>query len=215
MDPERAPPSYILTIDDHPLFRSALRLAIERACPEAEVVEAGSLEQGWAALAQRGRPLLALLDLRLPDAEGFSGLIELRDRAGGAPVAMVSGDESPANVHMALRLGAAGFIPKSTTLEVMVEAIGDLVAGMSWAPDVDDPAADGLAERIASLTMAQQRVLMGLQKGLLNKQIAFDSGISEATVKAHMTAIFRKLGVQSRTQAVLVARQMLSGESEA
>jgi len=203
---------YILTVDDHPLFRSALKIAISRACPEADVVEAGSLDEARKALSSRGRPLLALLDLRLPDSDGFGGLIEMRELLTGAPIAMVSGDESPANVAMALKLGAAGFIPKSTSLEGMIDAITHLVAGMIWAPEVDASDVDEDADRIASLTVAQQRVLIGLQKGLLNKQIAFDSGISEATVKAHMTAIFRKLGVQSRTQAVLAARKWLGGE---
>ena len=113
----------------------------------------------------------------------------------------------------ALRLGAAGFIPKSSSLDEIVEAVTCLIAGMSWAPDVEDaPEENNAAERLASLTAAQQRVLVGLQKGLLNKQIAYDSGISEATVKAHMTAIFRKLGVHSRTQAVLAAKRWLMPE---
>lgn len=205
--------SYILTIDDHPLFRSALKIAIGRAAPETEAVEAASLAEARAVLAARGKPLLALLDLRLPDAEGFGGLIELKVALENAPVAMVSGDESPGVIRAALRLGAAGFIPKSSSLDEIVEAVTCLIAGMSWAPDVEDaPEENNAAERLASLTAAQQRVLVGLQKGLLNKQIAYDSGISEATVKAHMTAIFRKLGVHSRTQAVLAAKRWLTPE---
>lgn len=201
---------YILTVDDHPLFRAALKIAIAQACPEAEVAEADSLAQARQALAERGRPLLTLLDLNLPDSEGFAGLIEIRAILADAPVAIVSGDEAPGNVGMALRLGAAGFIPKSSALPTIVEAIIELVAGMTWAPEVGPAIHSDQVERVASLTLAQRRVLVGLQKGLLNKQIAYDSGISEATVKAHMTAIFRKLGVQSRTQAVLAARQWLS-----
>jgi DNA-binding NarL/FixJ family response regulator len=206
--------AYILTVDDHPLFRSALRLAIGKACPETLVVEAASLSEARLLLRQNGRPVLALLDLSLPDSEGFGGLIDLRVDLQGAPVAIVSGDESPDTVSAVMRLGAAGFIPKSSTLETIVDAVTHLVAGLSWAPDAPPPASAEAIDRIASLTLAQQRVLVGLQKGLLNKQIAFDSGISEATVKAHMTAIFRKLGVQSRTQAVLAAQRYLNPGSD-
>jgi DNA-binding NarL/FixJ family response regulator len=113
---------------------------------------------------------------------------------------------------MALSLGAAGFIPKSSSLDVMVEALACLIAGGVFAPSDADDALDATGARIAALTHAQQRVLVGLQRGLLNKQIAYDLGVTEATVKAHLTAIFRKLGVQSRTQAVILAKQSLSGD---
>ncbi len=205
---------YILVVDDHPLFRAALGLALGRAAPGVAVTEADSLSAARAALEAKGRPMLALLDLKLPDVDGFGGLIELRDRLGGAPVAIVSGGEAQSVVAMAMSLGAAGFIPKSAGLDVMVEALACLIAGGVWAPsDADDPL-DEVGARIAALTHAQQRVLVGLQRGLLNKQIAYDLGVTEATVKAHLTAIFRKLGVQSRTQAVLLAKQRLSGEAE-
>ena len=205
---------YILVVDDHPLFRAALSLALARAAPGVRVTEAESLSAARAALETNGQPMLALLDLKLPDVDGFGGLIELRDRLGGAPVAIVSGGEAQGVVAMAMSLGAAGFIPKSAGLDVMVEAIACLIAGGVWAPsDADDPL-DEVGARIAALTHAQQRVLVGLQRGLLNKQIAYDLGVTEATVKAHLTAIFRKLGVQSRTQAVLLAKQRLSGDGE-
>ncbi len=203
--------SYVLTIDDHPLFRQALKLAVQRAAPETETVEAACLADAKQTLAARGRPLLTLLDLRLPDADGFSGLLELKMALNGAPIALVSGDESPGIAASAMKLGAAGFIAKSSSLETIVDAVTHLIGGMTWF-QTDTVQASASAERLASLTTAQQRVLVGLQKGLLNKQIAYESGISEATVKAHMTAIFRKLGVHSRTQAVLAAKQILTSD---
>ena len=205
--------SYVLTIDDHPLFRQALKLAVQRAAPETETVEAACLADAKQTLAARGRPLLTLLDLRLPDADGFSGLLELKMALNGAPIALVSGDESPGIAASAMKLGAAGFIAKSSSLETIVDAVTHLIGGMTWfQTDTVQASAWASAERLASLTTAQQRVLVGLQKGLLNKQIAYESGISEATVKAHMTAIFRKLGVHSRTQAVLAAKQILTSD---
>ncbi len=203
--------SYVLTIDDHPLFRQALKLAVQRAAPETETVEAACLADAKQTLAARGRPLLTLLDLRLPDADGFSGLLELKMALDGAPIALVSGDESPGIAASAMKLGAAGFIAKSSSLDTIVDAVTHLIGGMTWFQTDTVPASPS-AERLASLTTAQQRVLVGLQKGLLNKQIAYESGISEATVKAHMTAIFRKLGVHSRTQAVLAAKQILTSD---
>jgi DNA-binding NarL/FixJ family response regulator len=207
---------YLLTVEDHPLFRSALKLAVAEACPECHVIETGSLAEARQALQEHGRPLLILLDVNLPDSKGLAGLIELRAVQENAPIAIVSGDEGTERITSALRLGAAGFIPKSSPLETIIEAITHLVAGMTWSPILQFAVQDDELQRIASLTLAQQRVLIGLQKGLLNKQIAYDSGVSEATVKAHMTAIFRKLGVHNRTQAVLAARRsidLLAGDT--
>jgi DNA-binding NarL/FixJ family response regulator len=207
--------AYILTVEDHPLFRTALKLAISGACPECDVIETGSLDEARKALAQYGRPLLILLDINLPDSKGFAGLIELRAAQEGVPVTIVSAEETPARITTALRLGAAGFVPKSAPLETIVDAITHLVAGMTWSPVTPSPTCDEDLERFASLTLAQQRVLIGLQKGLLNKQIAYDVGITEATVKAHMTAIFRKLGVQNRTQALLIAGRLMNQDQMA
>lgn len=201
--------AYLLTVEDHPLFRTALKLAVAEACPGCEVIETGSLAEARKTLAEQGRPLLILLDINLPDSKGFAGLIELRAAQQGVPIAIVSADEAAERIATSLRLGAAGFVPKSAPLDTIIEAITHLVAGLTWSPAAPSAAGDQDLERFASLTLAQQRVLIGLQKGLLNKQIAHDVGITEATVKAHMTAIFRKLGVQNRTQAVLIARRLM------
>ena len=123
---------------------------------------------------------------------------------------MVSASEEAPTIRRALSLGAAGFIPKSAALPTMVEAIRVILEGDSWAPEVEaagEEEAD-LQARIASLTPSQLRILEGLKVGRLNKQIAFDLGVTEATIKAHLTSVFRKLGVQNRTQAVILAQSL-------
>jgi DNA-binding NarL/FixJ family response regulator len=196
----------IVVADDHPLFRAALRSAVDKAAPGAEVVECASLADARAALVA-GPVDRLLLDLKLSDSEGMAGLAAVRAEQPTVPVAVVSASEDAPVVRHALGLGAAGFIPKSSSLPQMVEAIAAILAGDSWAPDVPE-ADDDLAGRVASLTPSQLRILEGLKAGRLNKQIAFDLGVSEATIKAHLTSVFRKLGVHNRTQAVILAKSL-------
>lgn len=196
----------IVVADDHPLFRAALRSAVDKAAPGAEVVECASLAEAKAAMVAGAVDLL-LLDLKLSDSEGMAGLAAVRAEQPTVPVAVVSASEDAPVVRHALGLGAAGFIPKSSSLPQMVEAIAAILAGDSWAPDVPE-ANDDLAGRVASLTPSQLRILEGLKAGRLNKQIAFDLGVSEATIKAHLTSVFRKLGVHNRTQAVILAKSL-------
>lgn len=196
----------IVVADDHPLFRAALRSAVDKAAPGAEVVECASLAEAMAAMVAGAVDLL-LLDLKLSDSEGMAGLAAVRAEQPTVPVAVVSASEDAPVVRHALGLGAAGFIPKSSSLPQMVEAIAAILAGDSWAPDVPE-ADDDLAGRVASLTPSQLRILEGLKAGRLNKQIAFDLGVSEATIKAHLTSVFRKLGVHNRTQAVILAKSL-------
>jgi DNA-binding NarL/FixJ family response regulator len=197
----------IVVADDHPLFRAALRSAVKKAAPGAVIEECASLAEARDALA---RPVdLLLLDLKLSDSDGMAGLAAIRAEHPAAPVAVVSASEDAAVVRHAVGLGAAGFIPKSAALPQMVEAIGAVLAGDGWWPDLpEDAADDDLAGRVGSLTPSQLRILEGLKAGRLNKQIAFDLGVSEATIKAHLTSVFRKLGVQNRTQAVILAKQL-------
>ena len=196
----------IVVADDHPLFRAALRSAVDKAAPGAEVVECASLAEARAAMVAGAVDLL-LLDLKLSDSEGMAGLAAVRAEQPTVPVVVVSASEDAPVVRHALGLGAAGFIPKSSSLPQMVEAIAAILAGDSWAPDV--PEADNdLAGLVASLTPSQLRILEGLKAGRLNKQIAFDLGVSEATIKAHLTSVFRKLGVHNRTQAVILAKSL-------
>ena len=196
----------IVVADDHPLFRAALRSAVDKAAPGAEVVECASLAEARAAMVA-GPVDLLLLDLKLSDSEGMAGLAAVRAEQPTVPVAVVSASEDAPVVRHALGLGAAGFIPKSSSLPQMVEAIAAILAGDSWAPDVPE-ADDDLAGRVASLTPSQLRILEGLKAGRLNKQIAFDLGVSEATIKAHLTSVFRKLGVHNRTQSVILAKSL-------
>lgn len=199
----------IIIADDHPLFRAALKSAVERAVPGAELLEFASLAEVEAALSRQVADLV-LLDLKLSDSEGMAGLGLIRASFPTVPVAVVSASEEPATVRGALALGAAGFIPKSASLTDMVAAITAIMAGDSWAPDVGeaDPEEDDIYARLASLTPSQMRILEGLKAGRLNKQIAFDLGVTEATIKAHLTSVFRKLGVHNRTQAVILAQSL-------
>ena len=206
----------ILIVDDHPLFREALRLALSTAKPWLEISEADSLNALTRRLADDDSCDLVLLDLRMPGVQGLSGLIYLRSRYPGIPVVIVSASEEAGVVQKTLDLGASGFIPKSSGSAVIVEAVKTVLDGGVWVPpwadrDVPgDPEISGIARRVASLTAQQIRVLMMLKEGLLNKQIAHALDVSEATVKAHVSAILLKLGVASRTQAVIAASKLAS-----
>ncbi|WP_396593464.1 response regulator [Brevundimonas sp. R86498] len=198
----------IIVADDHPLFRAALVSALAHAAPGARIDETPSLAGAREALS-RGPIDLLLLDLRLSDSDGFVGLAGVRADFPAVPVVVVSASEDGETIARALSFGASGFIPKSATLETMVEALSAIRAGEIWAPaNLAAGASDGIEARIASLTPSQLRILVGLQQGRLNKQIAFDLGVTEATIKAHLTGMFRKLGVQTRTQAVIAARAL-------
>ena len=199
----------IVVADDHPLFRAALGSALARAAPGATIEETASLAGAREALGA-GPVDLLLLDLKLSDSEGFAGLAEVRGDFPAVPVAVVSASEDGATVRRALAYGAAGFIPKSATLQEMVQALEAILAGDTWSPQIPAADEDGSMEaRIASLTPSQLKILIGLQQGRLNKQIAYDLGVTEATIKAHLTSVFRKLGVHNRTQAVIAAQALV------
>lgn len=205
----------ILIADDHPLFREALRAAVTRLVPDAVLREANDAGALYAMVDAFPDADLLLLDLTMPGVQGLSALVHLRTQHPQLPVVMVSAREEPALMRRALDHGAAGFIPKSTDVGQMGEAIRRLLDGEQWAPSValaEGRAADDIerdiARRIGELTPQQFRVLQMLSTGLLNKQIAYELGISEATIKAHMTAILRKLGASNRTQAVLIAGRL-------
>ncbi len=197
----------IIIADDHPLFRSALAHAVGKVWPEAAIVEASSAAEARAALGEGGAEAL-LLDLHMADSSGLSVLMDLRQDYPALPVVIVSASEEPRVAAAAAQLGAAGFIPKSSSLDAMREGLAAVRDGDGWFPAGGDCGADDDLARIASLTPAQRRILAAIRQGLLNKQIAYELAISEATVKAHITAILRKLGVGSRTQAVLLAAKL-------
>ena len=208
----------ILIADDHPLFRSALFQALNAGLPGAlQLTEVGSIAELQSLLEQRSNWDLVLLDLNMPGAHGFSGLVLLRSQFPHLPVIVISAQEEAAVVRRARDFGASGFIPKSSSLEQIQQYVQQVLDGDTcWPAQVDDAVSPLSAEQetisaqLASLTPQQFRVLSMVCDGLLNKQIAFELSVSEATVKAHVTAIFRKLNVRTRTQAALLLQQMES-----
>ena len=206
--------STILIADDHPLFREALRGAVQRILPDASLCEADSVDALYGLVEANPDADLLLMDLNMPGAHGFSALVHLRALHPQLPVVVVSAREEPAVMRRALDHGALGFIPKSADSETIGIAVGQVLDGERWAPAAaaSAPAMDrdeeAVARRLRELTPQQFRVLQMLGEGRLNKQIAWDLGVSEATTKAHVTAVLRKLGVNNRTQAVLMAGRL-------
>jgi DNA-binding NarL/FixJ family response regulator len=200
----------ILLVDDHPLFRQALRAVVNRAQPQLYICEAETLAGARAILARESNFEIVMLDLKLPDCCGFTGLMSLQSEYPQIPFTVVSSSADATTISRAMAFGAAGFIPKSTKRADIAYALETILSGEIWTPSsvLSDPVPK-LIELIASLTPAQLRVLMGVQCGLRNKQIAFEMGVTEKTVKAYMTALFRKLGVNSRTQALIAAQTLL------
>ena len=212
-------PAYRFIIaDDHPLFRGALRQTLESMFEGVEIAEAGALDEVAQKLEKDANADLVLLDLNMPGVRGFSGLMFLRAQYPGVPVVVVSATEDQGAIRRCMEFGAAGFIPKSLGIDAIRTAIDAVLAGGLWTPpDVDLSTSDdddltALVGRLATLTPQQVRVLMMLSEGLLNKQIAYELSVSEATVKAHVSAILQKLGVESRTQAVIAASRIEAGQ---
>jgi DNA-binding NarL/FixJ family response regulator len=208
----------LVIADDHPLFRGAMREAISGLLEQVDIAEAGTFNE-VAELLERGSEVdLVLLDLTMPGVRGFSGLMYLRAQYPGVPVIVVSANDDPAAIRRCMEFGASGFIPKTLGVEAMRGAISRILSGGVWTPpDVDlsagsDAETAALMARMATLTPQQVRVMMMLSEGLLNKQIAYQLGVSEATVKAHVSAILQKLGVESRTQAVIAAAKIETGQ---
>lgn len=201
--------STFIIADDHPLFRGALRQAVSRIEGEQTIVEAGDFEAARNAAASHTEAELMLLDLSMPGVSGFSGLMALRAEFASLPIVIVSASDDPTTIRRALELGASGFISKSSGIDDIHAAIQSVLEGDIWTPkfyqggqEQDSDVAD-LINRLRTLTPQQSRVLGMLGEGLLNKQIAYELGVSEATIKAHVSAILLKLKVDSRTQAVI------------
>jgi len=199
------------------MMRRALAEAVATALGAGTAIsEAGSFAEAEKALS-RGSVKLLLLDLSMPGMNGFAGLVSLRAAYPDVPIVIVSANEEPGLIRRAIEFGAAGYVPKSVPVATIGEALRAVLAGDIWAPAAaselpfhDDTAQ--IAARLAELTPQQLRVLLLLAAGKHNKQIAFEMDITEATVKFHLSQIFRKLAVQSRTQAVIVAQRLqLSG----
>lgn len=207
--------SKIIIADDHPLFRTAMQQAVKQLVPNLTIVQAENLPQLQTLVEQHKDADLILLDLQMPGAHGFSGLVFLRSHYPDIPVMVVSACEEPAVMCQAIDHEASGYIAKSSSLEEIAQAINLVLAGDVYLPEVArrfshqvNSKAIDLANRLASLTPQQFRVLSMMTEGMLNKQIAYDLDVSEATIKAHVTAIFRKLGVRTRTQAVIAVQSL-------
>lgn len=209
----------IVIADDHPLFRDAIRLALSGlAADEAlDIIEAASADEAKSIADAHDDLDLLLLDLRMPGMNGLAGLIDLRRRHPALPIAVVSATDDPRTMRDCLAFGALGFIPKSYDRASIAEAIRGVLEGKTHQPsaaalpegqDVDRSVMQG----IEALTPQQFRVMQSIAKGQPNKIIAYELGITEKTVKAHVTVILKKLGVSNRTQAVLAAGKMLSSE---
>lgn len=207
----------LLIADDHPLFRAALRQAAADAVDGLQVREAESLQGVLAALDDEPGIDLVLLDLHMPGNHGLAGLAAIRAQHPGVAVIVVSANDDPRVVRRALDHGAAGYLPKSSGLDELRDAIRSVMACEQWLPAslrtavtrAQSSAHDSaLAARLASLSPQQFRVLVLVAEGLLNKQIADRLDVQERTVKAHLSAIFDRLGVRNRTQAGVVLREL-------
>ena len=208
------PATRIVIADDHPLFRDALRLTIAQGFPDVEIAEAHSFDSLRAQVEAAPEIDLVLMDLKMPGMQGLSGLLFMRAAFASVPVAIISAEEREGVVRRALRLGAVGYIAKSTSADGIRAALTALLSGGVWVPDALDGKADDAAQdttlssRLSRLTPQQIRVLMMLSEGFPNKKIAHALSVSEATAKAHVSAILEKLEVENRTQAVILAREI-------
>ena len=205
----------VIIAEDHPLFRAALQTAVSQAMDSPpEVTEADTIDSLQDALERNNNPDLVLLDLNMPGAHGFSGLLYVRGQHPKVPVVVISSQDDETVIRKALGYGAAGFIPKSSSMAVIKSALQGIMKGENWVPPNIDMSKNvelcksDIEEKVATLTPQQFRVLGMIGEGMLNKQIAWELNISEATIKAHVTAIFRKLSVRNRTQAVIALKQL-------
>lgn len=205
--------------DDHPLFRNAILAVIKQHYPDSVVTESMDLDSTIKELERNDEADLLLLDLHMPGSQDLFGLILVREKYPSIPVAIISAEEEDSTINRAMGHGACGYIPKSCSPQLIHQAIHAMLNGELWVPEdfrhsltpVDSEEKD-LAAKIATLTPQQYRVLCFLREGWLNKQIGYELGITEATIKAHITAIFRKLGTSNRTQAVIMLSKMSLSE---
>ena len=202
--------SQALLVDDHPLFRQALRGVLRAVKSKLIIAEAETLASARAILASNSDIDLIILDMQLPDCVGFEGLLTLRSEFPRIPVIIVSANLDDGVEGRALAFGAAGYISKSSNASDIHRALKAALSGQLWSPlPVAAIMTSTHIELIKSLSPAQLQILMFLQRGMSNKQIAFEMNLTEGTVKGYTTAMYRKLGVSSRTQAVILAHDLL------
>ncbi len=208
----------IIIVDDHPLFRAALRQTLSGGKDDIAVEEAGDLLALTAALEVDRDCDLVLLDLNMPGGHGISGLLLLRAQYPEVPVMIISAVEDHKVIRRTFELGAAGYLSKSVGPAEIRRAIDTVLSGEISVPQgvnlSGDDEQSAFVRRLSTLTPQQVRVLMMLSDGLMNKQIAYELSISEATVKAHVSSILQKLDVDSRTQAVIAASKIEQGQFE-
>jgi DNA-binding NarL/FixJ family response regulator len=204
----------LLIADDHPLYRDALKGALGMAFSDLNILESGDLNATVKTLEENDVDLL-LLDLHMPGSSDLFGLLHIQKTFSDLPIAVVSGTEDTSLISKVVGVGAMGFIPKTASAQDISDAVNAMLEGDVWVPEAVrqqieqvDENFSVLAENVASLTPSQYKVLCYMRDGLLNKQIGYNLEIAEATVKAHVTAIFRKLGINNRTQAVLIASEL-------
>ena len=205
----------VIIADDHPLFRTALKQAIHQCLDTQSVLEAENVTDLLACIEDNPQLELVFLDLHMPGNNGFTALTQLQNHHPDLLVIMVSSDDAPEIIQRAIDFGAAAFIPKSADLDLIAEAISDVLDGQIWLPDAIDlpttserEANKKLAQQLAGLTPQQYVVLSRIADGQLNKQIAYDLDIKETTVKKHVSAILEKLGVSNRTMAGMLFQQL-------
>ncbi len=204
----------LLIADDHPLYRDALRGALNTHMKDVSILEASDMSQALEILNQGHDIDLLLLDLHMPGSQDLFGLIHIRKTFPDLPVAVVSGTENREIIGKIIDIGALGFVHKTTEAATIAKAIQSMLDGDIWVPEnytgdvKEDPYFSNLADKVATLTPAQYKVLCMLRDGLLNKQIGYNLGIAEKTVKTHITSIFKKLEISNRTQAVIIATQL-------
>jgi len=201
----------IILADDHPLFRQALTITLKAHFDGADIIDAQNIPELEQHLQSKDKADLLLLDLDIPGAQGFNSLIAIRRSHPDLGIVVISGFEDKDTIHKAMSFGAAGFIPKSTPVPQMVVAIKEVLNGKLWTPDGEFNPNEYSAnddDKIASLTPKQHQILLMFADGLLNKQIAYELGTSESTIKSHASIIFLKLGVRNRTQAVIALNEL-------
>ena len=223
----------VLVIDDHPLYCDALASSLRQVFQDCQIETASSLKEGLRALRLDFEPDLVMLDLKLPDVTGISGLLQLRNRLPDTPILVISALTSGDVIDTVMQAGAVGFVPKDVTTRVLQSAFAELQAGRKFLPpgyqSPSRPAPNAMdvkkiSEKVAALTPQQTRIMKLICAGKPNKQIAYELSLAEATVKAHITALLRRLGVQNRTQAAVLVESVnletitdvsLGGPSEA
>jgi DNA-binding NarL/FixJ family response regulator len=209
--------SHLLVADDHPLYRMALIQAIRGIMPECVISEAEDQNSVMAQLEKNPDTEVVLLDLHMPGCHGLMGLASIRAEHPGVAVIIISAHENPVTIRRALDYGAVGYLTKRTGLSDLKSSLNAVLSCQEWLPASIKKAVSliqiseqdrTLDQKLGSLSPQQFKVLTRVTKGLLNKQIADQLGIQERTVKAHMSAIFKKLEVKNRTQAGVLLRSL-------